>query len=117
MSMIKHPKFVRAWPVLAAAGTFLLPMLCAAILSGDITMLGPRAFWNLLLAYPYALFTVLGLVYFCFTVPLMIGAFRHWLKEPCGDTLFWTMLFAWVICGYPGLYFVFIYSFGGFGNP
>lgn len=112
--MIKHTVFIYTWPFLAAVGTFLFPMLFFALLAGDVAELSPQTFRNILDAYAAALWLPLGKLYFCLAFPALFWSFVRWFKKPCRNTLLWSMFTAWILCGYPGLCPIFIFSFTGF---
>ncbi len=103
MSLIKHPLFVYAWPFLAVAGIIVLPMLYWAVVPMGMEPFSPRAL-KLLLQFYVRLLSLgwWGVVYTCIAGSVMLCAFGRWFKNPCGDSLYWSMLATWLLCGYPG---------------
>lgn len=102
--MIKHPLFVYAWPFLAVSGILLLPMLYWAVVPMDMAPFSSDALTLLLRIYTQ-LFSMgwWGVAYACIAGFVTLWAFRRWFKNPCGDTLYRSMLSTWLLCGYPGV--------------
>ena len=101
--MIKHPLFVFSWPLLAVLGTLILPHLYMALDCQDLAMLSLQKIGQSLNAY-YSVFFYFhaGPVYSLFAFPALIWSFVCWFKNPCKNTLLWTMFTTWVLCGFPG---------------
>lgn len=115
--MIKNKIFIYIWPLLALIGIFLLPCLYTALVSWTILGFSPEFISRLIEAYVYIPTKhIEGIIYFLFAYTLLIWSFVRWFKNPCKQTLLWSMFIAWVPCGFPGIFFVILLNFGGIGH-
>lgn len=115
--MITNKKFIYAWPILAVFGIFLLPCLYGLLVSWDIRGLSIDFISNLIETYieiPTSLRG--GIPYSLFALMLLLWSFVRWFKNPCIQTLLLSMFIAWVPCGFPGICFIILINFYGFGH-
>ena len=111
INMIKNRLFIFTWPLIAVACNFLLWPYVFWYFHDSLDgmhLLSIEDTLHLLNAYVIAISTKwLATVCACIGFTIFIWSYIRWFKNPCKKTLLLTMFTTWIVCGFPGLWFLF----------
>ena len=101
--------FVLLWPVGLAIGALGIFKLCFwLIVPGDISQLVDiYAFY--FFTGPYASY-----IYTVFSFSMLLFSMLYWFIRPSIKSLACTIFTAWILCGFPPIYIIFISTWSGF---